>query len=134
TTRLARFPLDPESFHLATDDEGYSRPLSIEDGGVRQMQGVVEAQGQYYATASNGPTGLGSVYVGRPGSFRKFRWATPIGCEDLAWWPSTDTFWSVTEHPRRRWVFSMKRDWFLKRLTRERLRSGLLRPGRHART
>ena len=28
------------------------------------------------------------------------------------WWPSSDLLWSVTEHPRRRWVFSMRRSWF----------------------
>lgn len=117
STRLARFPLDPESFHLVTDDEGCSRPLLFEDGGIRGMQGIVEAHGDYYVTASNGPLGLGSVHVGRPGRFRRFRWATPIGCEDIAWWPSTDTFWSVTEHPRRRWVFSMRRRWFVDRGT-----------------
>jgi hypothetical protein len=38
--------------------------------------------------------------------------ATPMGPEDLSWWPSTDELWSVTEHPDRRWVFCMKRDWF----------------------
>lgn len=117
TTRLARFPLDPESFHLVAGEDGHSRPLLLDDAGVRQMQGIVEARGRYYATASNGPLGLGSVYVGRPGTFRKFRWATPMGCEDVAWSPSTDLLWSVTEHPWRRWVFTMRRGWFDRRAT-----------------
>ena len=36
----------------------------------------------------------------------------PMGPEDLSYWPSTDRFWSVSEHPHRRWVFSMKRSFF----------------------
>ena len=48
-------------------------------------------------------------HVGRPGTFRAHRWATPMGPEDLLWWPETGALWSVTEHPRRRWVFAMDR-------------------------
>jgi hypothetical protein len=76
------------------------------------MQGVAIADDTFHVTVSNGPWTPGDVYVGQPGSFRRFRWATPVGCEDLSHWPSTDTFWSVTEHPLRRWVFTMRRDWF----------------------
>lgn len=112
TTRVARFPVDPVSFHLVTGEDGFSRPLQLDDAGVRQLQGIAEARGEYYATASNGPFGLGSVHVGRPGAFRRFRWATPMGCEDLDWSASTDLLWSTTEHPWRRWVFSMRRSWF----------------------
>jgi hypothetical protein len=35
-----------------------------------------------------------------------------MGPEDIAYWPSTDRFWSVSEHRHRRWVFSMKRSYF----------------------
>jgi hypothetical protein len=54
----------------------------------------------------------GSIYVGRPGAFRRFSQATPMGPEDISWWPSTDELWSVTEHPGRRWVFCMRRSEF----------------------
>lgn len=112
TTRLARYPIDPESLHLVIGDDGFSRPLMLEDGGVVGMQGVVVRDGRYYATASNGPFFPGHVYVGGPGRFRRHRWATPIGVEDLSYVPGSDEFWSVTEHPRRRWIFSMERGWF----------------------
>jgi hypothetical protein len=36
----------------------------------------------------------------------------PIGPEDISYWPSTDLLWSLTEHPGRRWFFSMRRGWF----------------------
>lgn len=112
TRRLARFPLDPETMGLAAGDDGAARPLGLDEQGAVRMQGAAIAQGTWYVTASTGPTVPGSVYVGHPGAWRRYRWATPMGPEDVSWWPSTDMLWSVTEHPRRRWVFSMKRSWF----------------------
>jgi len=109
TRRLAHFPLDPESRLPASGDDGISRPLLIDEGGVVQTQGVAVVDGEYHVTVSHGPWVPGSVYVGRPGAFRRYRWATPMGPEDLAWWPSTDELWSLSEHPRRRWLFSMRR-------------------------
>lgn len=111
TRRLARFPIDPESMLLATHDDGFSRPIGLHDG-VGQMQGVVVARGRYHVTVSKGPWMPGWVYTGSPGSFTRHRFATPMGPEDVSYWPSTDLLWSVSEHPRRRWIFSMKRSWF----------------------
>ena len=112
TRRLARYPLDPETMVLATGDDGASRPLGLDDQGAVRMQGAAIARGTWYVTASTGPTVPGSVYVGKPGTWRRFRWATPMGPEDISWWPSTDMLWSVSEHPRRRWIFSMRRRYF----------------------
>lgn len=112
TRRLARFPLDPESSVLAAGDDGASRPVALDEEGAVRMQGAAIAQDTWYVTASTGPWVPGSVYVGRPGRWRRHRWATPMGPEDVTWWSSTDQLWSVTEHPRRRWVFSMRRSWF----------------------
>jgi hypothetical protein len=112
TRRLARFPLDPETLFLAQGEDGVSRPLVIDDGGVVRTQGAAIANGRWYLTRSTGAWVPGSVYAGRPGAFRRYRWATPMGPEDISWWPSTDLLWSVTEHPRRRWVYSMKRSRF----------------------
>jgi hypothetical protein len=112
TRRLARFPLDPETSLLVDGEDGLSRPLMLDDGGVGHMQGATVARGRYVVTTSHGPTTPGSVHVGQPGAFRRHRWATPPGPEDIAYWPSDDLLWSVSEHPRRRWVFSMRRSWF----------------------
>jgi hypothetical protein len=111
TRRLARFAIDPETLLLATTEDGVTRP-SMLDEGVGQMQGAVVARGRYHVTVSQGPWTFGSVYTGAPGAFRRHRWATPMGPEDIAYWPSTDELWSVSEWPRRRWIFSMKRSWF----------------------
>lgn len=108
TRRFARFPLDPETRLLLADVEGRSLP-DVDDRGQTRMQGVSVVDGTYYATASRTPLFPGSMYVGTPGEFREVRWATPIGPEDLVWWPETGCLWSVTEHPHRRWVFAMRR-------------------------
>jgi hypothetical protein len=112
TTRLARYPLDRETWQLAVGDDGFSRPLALDPGGVRQMQGAVIAGGRFHVTVSHGPWMPGTVCAGEPGSMRVHRWALPMGPEDLSYWPSTDRIWSVTEHPRRRWIVSMDRAYF----------------------
>jgi hypothetical protein len=109
--RLARFPVDPETLLLATGEDGLSRPLGLHQG-VGQMQGAVVVRGRYHVTVSKGPWKPGWVYTGEPGSFTRHRFAIPMGPEDITYWPGTDLLWSVSEHPRRRWIFSMKRSWF----------------------
>lgn len=109
TTRLARFPLDLTTHHLLAGEDGYSRPLMLEERGERGMQGATTVGGRWFVTSSRGPWGLGTLYAGRPGAFRRHRWALPMGPEDIAYWPSQDTFWSVTEHPWRRWVYTVRR-------------------------
>ena len=108
TRRIARFQIDPGTQLLVADAEGRYVP-EIDDRGQARMQGVSVVDGTYYATASRTPLFPGSVFVGTPGRFREVRWATPIGPEDLVWWPETESLWSVTEHPHRRWVFAMRR-------------------------
>ena len=109
TRRLAHFALDPDSRFVAPGDDGACRPLRLHDEGIGQTQGVVQVDGRYYVTTSHGPWKPGSVHVGVPGAWRSHRWAVPMGPEDLAYWPSRDELWSLSEHPRRRWVFSVRR-------------------------
>ncbi len=111
TRRLVTFPLDAATLLPATDDDGTSRPLSLGEG-VGQMQGAAVAGGRYHVTVSHGRLMPGSLYVGQPGALRRHRFATPMGPEDIAYWPDTDRLWSVTEHPWRRWIFSMRRSRF----------------------
>lgn len=111
--RLARYPLDPATWQLVAGDDGFARPRELTDAGVRQMQGAAIVDGRYHATVSHGPWVPGSVFTGQPGAMRPRRWALPMGPEDLTYWPSTDRLWSLTEHPRRRWIVSMDRRWFV---------------------
>ena len=112
STRLARYEVDPASGMLVTGEDGFSRPSGLDAGGVRQMQGVAVVDGTYHLSVSQGPWVPGSVFTGVPGRLRRHRWAMPMGPEDLTYWPSTDSFWSVSEHPHRRWIFEMPRAWF----------------------
>jgi hypothetical protein len=109
--RLVRYDLDPATALPRADDDGVARPVSLDEG-VGRMQGVVVRRGQHLVSVSNGPWLPGTVFAGRPGELRAHRLAVPMGPEDLAYWPSTDRVWSVTEHPRRRWFFAMRRSWF----------------------
>jgi hypothetical protein len=109
--RLARFEVDPATSLPRPDDDGRARPVAVA-AGVAQMQGAAVVDGEHLVTVSRGRFVPGSVYAGRPGRLRRHRLAVPIGPEDLCFWPSTDRLWSVTEHPRRRWFFSMRRCWF----------------------
>jgi hypothetical protein len=112
TQRLARFGLDAVSGLLAAGPDGVTRPLRIDESGQARMQGAAVVEGRYYVTVSHGPWGLGTVLTGLPGSFRRHRWATPMGPEDLCYHPPTESLWSVSEHPGRRWVFAMERSAF----------------------
>ena len=111
TTRLAHYDLDPATGLPGTDESGLSRPVLFEAGTVR-MQGDVLARGRHHITVSQSPFLSGTILTGEPGRLRRRRWATPMGPEDITYWPSTDSLWSVTEHPRRRWIYEMDRGWF----------------------
>lgn len=114
TTRLLRFEIDPGSRLLTADppdsgDGAVSRPLELHDHGVGQMQGAVVAHGRWYVTTSAGRCRRGSLWTGRPGALVRHRAVLPVGPEDITYWRSTDELWSLTEYPRRRYVFAMPR-------------------------
>jgi hypothetical protein len=109
--RLARLALDPETLLPVTDDDDQVVPV-VADHGVVRAQGVAQAGRRLYLTASHGPWGLGTIWSGEPNGFREHRWAVPMGPEDLAYDEHGDWLWTVTEHPRRRWVIAMRRSSF----------------------
>lgn len=79
------------------------------EAGIARAQGAVHAGGRWYVTASQGTRRLGSVWSGPAGALHEHPCAVPMGPEDLAHDPDRDRLWTVTEHPHRRWVVSMKR-------------------------
>lgn len=107
TKRLVRYPLDPETFRLRSGDDGVSRPVWLDEGGVGHMQGAAIVDGTYYVTTSRGRWRLGNLHVGAPGHFRRIPRALPVGPEDITYWPSQRAFWSVSEYPGHRYVFSV---------------------------
>lgn len=105
--RLVRYDVDPATGLLASGEDGTSHPLGVDEDGLHQMQGAVAVAGRLHLTVSHGPWVPGSLYVGRPGAFVRHRWATPMGPEDVAAWPDREELWSLSEHPRRRWVYAV---------------------------
>jgi hypothetical protein len=113
THRIARFPLDPDTFHLRAEQDGTSRAATFDDRGVGHMQGLAIVDGRYHVSASRGRWRLGAIHVGEPGSFRTHRLATPVGPEDLCYWSDGDALWSLSEYPRHRYVYCMRRSTFV---------------------
>jgi hypothetical protein len=109
TTRVAHFPLHPETLLPDTATSERSFPTDVTDGALNQMQGITRVEGTYYASVSRGPLWPGSVYVGTPGSFTGRHLATPMGPEDISYDPATDRLWSLSEYPLLRWIYSMDR-------------------------
>lgn len=105
--RLLRMAVDPRTRLPRLDEDGVARPSYVAEG-VAGMQGAAERDGVWHCTVSHGPRGPGSWYVGRPGSLRHARFAVPVGPEDLCWWPEHGRLWTVTEHPRRRWLSALR--------------------------
>jgi hypothetical protein len=83
--------------------------VELEEHGVLCAQGVVRVDDSYVLSASHGPWTPGSLWTGRPGAFHERRWALPIGPEDLARSADGRRLWTVTEHPRRRWILALRR-------------------------
>jgi hypothetical protein len=106
--RLVHYALEPTTGLPVLSTEGAARPVDELLTGVRGMQGAVEVDGRWHCSVSHGPWTPGSVYAGRPGALRRSRWATPIGPEDLTWWPEQGRLWTASEHPRRRWVNALR--------------------------
>lgn len=111
TRRLASFAVDPTTSLLETGADDRVRLQPVGDGPQR-MQGVVRARDRLHVTVSQGRRRRGSVYAGPPGGLVHHRHATPMGNEDIAYWPEEDLLYSVSEHPMARWLFTMRRSWF----------------------
>ena len=84
-------------------------PREVIEAGIARAQGAVRVGECWYVTASQGARKLGSIWSGPAGALREHRYAVPMGPEDLAHDPATDRLWTVTEHPRRRWVIALDR-------------------------
>ncbi len=112
STRIVRYPLDPDSLLLSADDGGRSHPFCLDHGGVGHMQGVVVVGDRYYVTSSRGQRRNGHLYVGQPGDLSPHRGVLPPGPEDVTYWPSRDQLWSLSEYPGARFVFAMDRSCF----------------------
>ena len=105
--RLARYPLDERTGLPAVDARGRCVPAEVHAGQPARMQGAAVHEGTWFVSASAGEDNLGDLYVGTPGVWQRHRGVLPMGCEDLAWSRPGEELWCVSEHPGRRWVFSI---------------------------
>lgn len=111
STRIVRYALDPGSALIQADWLGRSRPLGVEIG-IEGMQGIVVVDGRYYISTSAGRFRRGTLWTGRPGDLTPRVGALTTGPEDLTYDASTDELWSLSEYPRRRYVYTMARSQF----------------------
>jgi hypothetical protein len=107
--RLHRWPLDPSTGRLATD-EGVLTANELILAGVRKMQGGLSIDGRFFISSSqpksSWPPSPSTLYSARPGeAISAHPW--PSGPEDLVYAPAADRLWSQTEHPGKRWVFAV---------------------------
>lgn len=112
TGRLLRYEIDSDTGLLVAGADRRSRPLDLETGTPEQMQGALVAHGTHFVSTSRGQVTRGSMFVGGPGRFREHPRAMPMGPEDLTYEASEDLLWSLSEHPGRRWFYSMRRSSF----------------------
>ena len=61
TTRLARYHLEPDTLMLQSGEDGLSRPIDVDEGGVSRMQGASIVDGRYHVTVSQGSSKPGTV-------------------------------------------------------------------------
>ena len=74
---------------------------------IPRMQGAVIHNGVWFVTASRGHRTNGDLWVGEPGAMTRHAGVLPPGPEDIAAWPDRDQLWSVSEFPRKRWVYAV---------------------------
>lgn len=109
STRLLEYALDPATGLPVTGADGHVHPLASPGSGPDGMQGATVVDDTWYVTTSAGRYRRGSLHVGRPGELRRHRGVLPVGVEDVAYWPAEDRLWSLSEHPGRRYVFTVRR-------------------------
>ena len=81
--------------------------MLLDERGVGHMQGAAVVGGTYYVTRQPGPLAASAACTSaRRAASGAYRWALPVGPEDITYWPSTNTLWSLSEYPGRRWVYA----------------------------
>jgi hypothetical protein len=74
---------------------------------ILEMQGAVVHNGVWFVNASRGDTSGGDLWVGTPGKMIRHAGVLPPGPEDNAVLAESNEIWSVTEFPRKRWIYAI---------------------------
>ncbi|HEX4057252.1 MAG TPA: hypothetical protein VHX87_02905 [Galbitalea sp.] len=101
----------------ATDDGRRVARLTLTDAGctvteahvprVPHMQGVALVGDRWYVSSGHGGVHGGDLWSGPIDNLRKSDGVLPPGPEALAFWPSHNELWSVSEVAGRRWLFAI---------------------------
>jgi hypothetical protein len=79
---------------------------------ILEMQGAVVHNGVWFVNASRGDKSGGDLWVGTPGKMTRHAGVLPPGPEDNAILADRNEIWSVTEFPRKRWIYAIDlRSW-----------------------
>jgi hypothetical protein len=74
---------------------------------ILEMQGAVVHNGVWFVNASRGDKSGGDLWVGTPGKMTRHAGVLPPGPEDNAVLADRNEIWSVTEFPRKRWIYAI---------------------------
>ena len=80
--------------------------IDVHEPGIARMQGAALVDGTWFATASHGLR-AGDLWVGSGGAWVRHPGILLPGPEDLAASHDGSRLWSLSEYPRRRWVFAL---------------------------
>ena len=85
---------------------GRRNVVDIHEPGIPRMQGATVVDGTWFVSASHGLR-AGDLWVGSGGTWVRHAAVLPPGPEDLTASHNGTRLWSLSEYPRRRWVFAM---------------------------
>jgi hypothetical protein len=97
--KLGRLPVSAES-------AGAVELIDVHEPGIPRMQGATVVDGTWFVSASHGLR-AGDLWVGSGGTWVRHPAVLPPGPEDLTASHDGARLWSLSEYPRKRWVFAM---------------------------
>jgi hypothetical protein len=97
--RLGRIPLSEGSERVGLID--------LHEPGIPRMQGATIVDGIWFVSASHGLK-PGDLWVGSGGTWVRHAAVLPPGPEDLSASHDGRRLWSLSEYPKRRWVFAIE--------------------------
>lgn len=96
--RLGRIPMGTGSERVEVID--------VHEPGIARMQGAAVVDGTWFVSASDGLR-PGDLWVGSGGAWVRHPGVLPPGPEDLTASHDGRRLWSLSEYPRKRWVFAI---------------------------
>lgn len=107
-TRVARFPMDPETHLMAADDDGKVVATEAHTVGADSMQGAASIDGKFHLSTSDGDGNDGDWATYTPDAGLTWYHDTLArGAEDFSYWGSEGQMWTLMEYPGYRAVYAV---------------------------